>query len=183
MSISDQIRKPYERSRLILVWVAIQEKFKEENFLKFPSSTPIENNEYTEFPESIERYDNFSRYAVILDETYGRLIIYLSNPNLFETYKDNFREAYNKIYGSQLHESSGTILQIADCIPKKVESEFFSKTFDPVPERGLVIREYKVDGFQARIVYSEFLSWAWLKDEDIMGWYSRKVHGIHSDNG
>lgn len=165
------------------MWVAIQEKLEEQDFLKLPSPTPIEHNDYTEFPEPVEKYDRFSRLVVILDGVYGNLAMSLFDPEFFEKHNGNLRDAYNRIFGSQLHESYGVILQIAYCIPKKVESKYFSKSFEPVPKRGLIIRDYKINGFQAKIVYSEFLDWPWLKEEDIMKWDDRKVHGIRRKDG
>lgn len=157
MSSADQIRKPYERSKLILVWVAIS-KVNQNSNINLPSFSAPPIEEHYENEIETDKFQNFGSYVIVIDRDNGRRDSNLSDPNYFE--KDyNFRDFYGNLYGYGLYETDGLILQIGYRIPKRDESNFFSKSFDPNPEKGLVIMPYSIDGARYEIKQRIFLFW------------------------
>lgn len=162
------------------MWVAIQRKSIDS--LNLPSHNP------TEYPYDLtEGYTNFDRETIIIYKNPGmrnsrNVRLGLIEPDIFERNWSNERLAYSRVSRTKLPKSSGYILQIAYRIPKKFMPPSLSKAFEPQPQRGVIIRYFKIDGMKCSSP-SRFMPSSTITIDELEKWDERKSKDVFSENG
>ncbi len=181
-SFPENLYQLYETS---LVWVKIQENSKDIRLI-LPTENSIQNyynyEDYYSY-EDTERYQNFSRHAVLFEEGYKvkRILDLGGNTDIFLKHKGNFLDLYKRIFGAKMHETYGMILQIAERIPQKDNSGFWSNPSEPEPELGIVVWHYVIDGSIVEFS-SDFFAQSWITEKNLMLYEKRNALGFFDEH-